>query len=119
MSVALPLYTSNLNHLTALDEDQKVTEAAKQEAAAKRLAKKNKKTEDVKKSEGTGEEIPQLVPMGTPSKKPKLEKTPKKKQLEKAPTTAGGKKGRKPQNKMNKKGGKGESKGKRRVPKLK
>ncbi|XP_033934399.1 ribosomal L1 domain-containing protein 1 [Pseudochaenichthys georgianus] len=119
MSVALPLYTSNLNHLTALDEDQKLTEAAKQEAAAKKLAKKNKKTEDVKKSEGTGEEIPQLVPMGTPSKKPKLEKTPKKKQLEKAPTTAGGKKGRKPQNKMNKKGGKGESKGKRRVPKLK
>ncbi|KAI4789688.1 hypothetical protein KUCAC02_035094 [Chaenocephalus aceratus] len=36
MSVALPLYTSNLNHLTALDEDQKVTEAAKQEVRTTR-----------------------------------------------------------------------------------
>lgn len=55
-----------------------------QGAAAKKRAKKNK-TEDAKQTEtsgegeekkaeeGEGEEIPQLVPIATPSKKPKLE----------------------------------------------
>lgn len=49
-----------------------------QRAAAKQKAKgKKKKTEDIKQTDATGEgeeeEIPQLVPIATPSKKPKLE----------------------------------------------
>ncbi|KAK5850540.1 hypothetical protein PBY51_001411 [Eleginops maclovinus] len=130
-SVSLPVYTSNLNSLTALEDAQKQAETAKKEAVAKKRAKRSKKAEEAKKSkdteevkttEGTEEEIPQLVPVGTPSKKAKLEKTSKKKkQLEKAPRTAAGKKGRKPQNKINKKGGKAESKKekKRKVPRVK
>uniref|UniRef100_A0A3B4BDG8 Ribosomal L1 domain-containing protein 1 n=1 Tax=Periophthalmus magnuspinnatus TaxID=409849 RepID=A0A3B4BDG8_9GOBI len=81
-SVALPIYTSDLSHLTLIEEMKK-----------KKAAKKNKETEDKqadteepnneknkavprddgKEEEDEEEEIPQLVPMETPTKKPKLE----------------------------------------------
>ncbi|XP_029312329.1 ribosomal L1 domain-containing protein 1 [Cottoperca gobio] len=111
-SGALPIYTSDLNHLSVLDEAEKQAQAARQEAAAKKQAKKNKAAEE-KKSAVTGGEIPQLVPIATPSKKPKLEKAPKPAAAKK------GRKGKKAPNKMTKTSGKTESKGKRRVPKVK
>lgn len=142
-SVALPIYTSELNHLTVLDDAEKQKQAQSpkaKEAAAKKQAKN--KTEDTKQTdttaEGKGEEkkkakgkkkkaveeeeeeIPQLVPIETPSKKPKVEKPPKKKQqLKKAPKPAVLKKGTKAQSKLTKKAGKTDSKVKRKVPKLK
>ncbi|XP_062298312.1 ribosomal L1 domain-containing protein 1 isoform X2 [Scomber scombrus] len=134
-SVALPIYTSDLSDLTVLDEAQKKTLKAKR-GAAKKQAKNS--TEDVKetditvegKAEGKKaakgkkkegeeeEEIPQLVPIETPSKKRKLESS-KKKQLKKAPRPAAVKKGAKAQGKMTKKAGKSDSKVKRKVPKVK
>lgn len=130
-SVALPIYTSDLGDLTVLDEAQKQTQQ-------KRDAAKKKNTEDVKQTDTTAEgkaegkkaakgkkkkveeeeEIPQLVPIETPSKKPKLEAS-KKKQLKKAPKPALVKKGAKAQGKMTKKAGKSDSKVKRKVPKVK
>ncbi|XP_051274188.1 ribosomal L1 domain-containing protein 1 isoform X1 [Dicentrarchus labrax] len=123
-SVALPIYTSELSHLSVLEEAEKG-------AAAKKKAKKNK-TEDTKQTDTTvegkkikaeeeeqNEEIPQLVPIATPIKKPKLEKPSKKKQLEKAPKPAAAKKGNKAPSKLTKKAGKTDSKVKRKVPKVK
>ncbi|XP_035527156.1 ribosomal L1 domain-containing protein 1 isoform X2 [Morone saxatilis] len=121
-SVALPIYTSELSHLSVLEEAEKG-------AAAKKKAKKNK-TEDTKQTDTTvegkekkaeeeqNEEIPQLVPIATPIKKPKLEPA-KKKQLEKAPKPAAAKKGNKAPSKLTKKAGKADSKVKRKVPKVK
>ncbi|XP_051274189.1 ribosomal L1 domain-containing protein 1 isoform X2 [Dicentrarchus labrax] len=122
-SVALPIYTSELSHLSVLEEAEKG-------AAAKKKAKKNK-TEDTKQTDTTvegkkikaeeeeqNEEIPQLVPIATPIKKPKLEPS-KKKQLEKAPKPAAAKKGNKAPSKLTKKAGKTDSKVKRKVPKVK
>lgn len=110
-SVALPIYTSDLNHLNVLENLKKPAATPNkkvrpislsifcssrvggsnnqlicfQGAAAKKQAKKNK-TKDTKQTETSGEEekkeaeeegedeeIPQLVPIDTPSKKPKLE----------------------------------------------
>ncbi|KAM9336246.1 ribosomal L1 domain-containing protein 1 [Symphorus nematophorus] len=129
-SVALPIYTSDLSHLTVLEERNAQT-PKKKGAAAKKQAKKNK-TEDVKPTDTTvkgkkkkvgeaedDEEIPQLVPIATPSKKPKLEKSSKKKQLEKAPKPAVAKKGKTAPSKLTKKAGKTDSKVKRKVPKVK
>uniref|UniRef100_A0A3Q3W7U2 Ribosomal L1 domain-containing protein 1 n=1 Tax=Mola mola TaxID=94237 RepID=A0A3Q3W7U2_MOLML len=53
-SVALPIYTCNMSHLDMLE-------------------KAEKQTETPKKVEEEDEEIPQLDPIATPSKKPKLE----------------------------------------------
>ncbi|XP_044034828.1 ribosomal L1 domain-containing protein 1 [Siniperca chuatsi] len=121
-SVALPIFTSDLSHLSVLEEAGKHAQTPKKEgAAAKKQAKKNK-TEDIKQTDTTvegEEEIPQLVPIATPSKKPKLEKPSKKKQLEKAPKPAVLKKGKKAQSKRTKKAGKTDSKVKRKVPKVK
>lgn len=135
-SVALPIYTSDLSNLTALQDAEKQKTPKAKEAAAKKQAEN--KTEDIEQTdttaEGKGEkkmkgkkkkvaeeeeEIPQLVPIETPSKKPKLEKSPKKKQLKKAPKPAAVKKGTKAQGKMTKKAGKTDSKVKRKTPKLK
>jgi len=133
-SVALPIYTSDLSDLTVLDDAEK--QKAKQSAAKKQA--KNK-TEDIKQTdttaEGKGEEkkkakgkkkkveeeeeIPQLVPIETPSKKPKLEKPSKRKQLEKAPKPATAKKGPKAPSKLTKKAGRSDSKVKRKAPKVK
>ncbi|XP_023251261.1 ribosomal L1 domain-containing protein 1 isoform X1 [Seriola lalandi dorsalis] len=128
-SVALPIYTSDLSQLSVVKAADKPKEKG---GAAKKRAKK-KQTQGTKQTdtpaEGKGkekkvkeeeeEEIPQLVPIETPSKKPKLEKPLKKKQLEKVPKPAAAKKGTKAQSKMAKKAGKTESKGKRKVPKVK
>ncbi|XP_023251262.1 ribosomal L1 domain-containing protein 1 isoform X2 [Seriola lalandi dorsalis] len=127
-SVALPIYTSDLSQLSVVKAADKPKEKG---GAAKKRAKK-KQTQGTKQTdtpaEGKGkekkvkeeeeEEIPQLVPIETPSKKPKLEPL-KKKQLEKVPKPAAAKKGTKAQSKMAKKAGKTESKGKRKVPKVK
>ncbi|XP_038590978.1 ribosomal L1 domain-containing protein 1 isoform X3 [Micropterus salmoides] len=121
-SVALPIFTSDLSHLSVPQEAEKHAQTPKKKgAAAKKQAKKNK-TADVKQPDTTGEreeEIPQLVPISTPSKKPKLEKPAKAKQLEKAPKPAAVKKGKKAQSKLTKKAGKTDSKVKRKVPKVK
>ncbi|KAG7325174.1 hypothetical protein KOW79_011490 [Hemibagrus wyckioides] len=98
-SIALPIYTSDLSHLTLLEEEQKKARLAKE---IKRKQRQQKSGSDVnnddakeavveKDVEGDGgeggddgkeiheeEEIPQLVPIETPSKKPKLEATSKK-----------------------------------------
>lgn len=112
LSVALPIYTSDLSHLEILESMKKPAGTPKkkvrttslldrssrvlgsnnrpvcfQGAAAKKRTKTNKpratkKTETAgegeekkkaEEEEGEDEEIPQLVPIETPSKKPKLE----------------------------------------------
>ncbi|XP_036938114.1 ribosomal L1 domain-containing protein 1 [Acanthopagrus latus] len=123
-SVALPIYSSDLSHLDVQGVAEKNAQTPKKEGKAKKM-----KTEDLKQTESTAEgeekkveedeEIPQLVPITTPSKKPKLEKPSKKKQLKKAPKPAAAKKGKKSPSKLNKKTGKSDSKVKRKVPKVK
>ncbi|KAM6896894.1 ribosomal L1 domain-containing protein 1 [Xenentodon cancila] len=123
-SVALPIYTSDLNHLQVLEtsknkkpEDRKTTKAA----GRKKNKKKAKTVEDnngeVKREEE--EEIPQLVPIVTPSKKPKLEKSSKQKQLQFTPKPAAAKKATKAQSKRPKKTGRMDAKVKRKAPKAK
>ncbi|XP_071250154.1 ribosomal L1 domain-containing protein 1-like [Salvelinus alpinus] len=93
-SVALPIYTSNMNHLTLLEETQKQARAAmdaKKNASKQKSAKKEQKSTERNTGAEVEEEIPQLVPMVTPSKKAKLEKQTKK-GLEKAPNPTVGKK---------------------------
>ncbi|XP_041670978.1 ribosomal L1 domain-containing protein 1 [Cheilinus undulatus] len=127
-SVALPIYTSDLSHVEMLKKTEKPAETPKKEEAKK--VKKNKTDgikrtdsaveEEKKKEDEDEEEIPQLVPIVTPSKKPKLEKpSKKKKQLEKAPKPAAAKKGQKAPTKLTKKAGKTDAKVKRKVPKVK
>ncbi|GAA6219941.1 ribosomal L1 domain-containing protein 1 isoform X1 [Lates japonicus] len=142
-SVALPIYTSDLSLLTTVKEADKQAQTPKEKGGAAKKKAKQKQTENDTKqtdtaAEGKGvekkvkkkkaaaeeeeeeeEEIPQLVPIETPSKKPKLEKPLKKKQLEKAPKPAAVKKGTKAQSKLTKKTGKADSKVKRKVPKVK
>ncbi|KAL6094430.1 rsl1d1 [Pungitius sinensis] len=121
-SVGLPLYVSDLNHLTALEGAELHAKALQKERAEAR-----KKAKDAKQPKPTGEgeeaekeeEIPMLVPIETPSKKPKLENASKEKQLEKAPKTAVTKKARKAPNKQKKKVAKTDFKAKRKVPKVK
>ncbi|XP_074519427.1 ribosomal L1 domain-containing protein 1 [Halichoeres trimaculatus] len=125
-SVALPIYTSDLSHYEMLHSKAKSPKTPKKKGAKKQ--KKNK-TEDKQQTDVTTEgekkveeedeeEIPQLVPIATPSKKPKLETPSKKKQkqLEKAPKSAAAKKGKKSPSKVT--GGKA-GKTKRKVPKVK
>lgn len=134
-SVALPIYTSDLSDLTELEKRR----TPKDKGATPKKQNKAKKNKDEKqtdtpaegkekdekvnkeaaKEDEEEEEIPQLVPIETPSKKPKLEKPSKKKRLEKAPKPAAGKKGKQAQNKVTKKTGKTDSKVKRKVPKVK
>ncbi|XP_070846172.1 ribosomal L1 domain-containing protein 1 [Chaetodon trifascialis] len=130
-SVALPIYTSDLGHLAVLEEAEKQAQTPKKKGAAdKKKAKKNK-TEDVKETDTTvkeeekkvekeeeDEEIPQLVPIATPSKQPKLEKPSKKKQLEKAPKSSVAKE-KKTASRRTKNAGKTDAKVKRKVPKVK
>ncbi|XP_060884443.1 ribosomal L1 domain-containing protein 1 [Labrus mixtus] len=100
-SVALPIYTSDLSNLDSLMKEENPTDLPKKEA-------KKKKKDGIKQTDATGEEgkeeeeIPQLVPIATPSKKPKLEKRSKKKQLEKAPKPPVSKKGKKSPSKLTK-----------------
>ncbi|KAK6328334.1 ribosomal L1 domain-containing protein 1 [Coregonus clupeaformis] len=92
-SVALPIYTSNMNHLTILEETQKQARAAmdaKKNASKQKSAKKEPKSTEKNTGAKVEEQIPQLVPIVTPSKKAKLEE-PTKNGLEKAPNPTGGK----------------------------
>ncbi|KAE8284472.1 Ribosomal L1 domain-containing protein 1 [Larimichthys crocea] len=126
-SVALPIYTSDLSNLSVIEKREKNPQTPKKKGAApEKQAKKNKKNtkqtdtaaegEEKKAKEEEDEEIPQLVPIATPSKKPKLEKSPKKKQLGKVSKPAAAKKsGKAPNKKTTKKAGKAESRVKRKV----
>ncbi|XP_059180079.1 ribosomal L1 domain-containing protein 1 [Centropristis striata] len=124
-SVALPIYTSDLKHISLVEGGQEQTKTPKKQQAAGKKKAKQLKAEATEKTETTGEEeeeIPQLVPIATPSKKPKLAKPAKKKkkqQLEKAPKPAAAKKGKKSPNKLTKKATKTDSKVKRKMPKVK
>ncbi|XP_054612158.1 ribosomal L1 domain-containing protein 1 [Dunckerocampus dactyliophorus] len=116
-SVALPIYTSDLTHLTepraAKVKKRKVkakaaagtkaTEDTKQTAGGEQQKRKKRKVE----KDEDEEEIPQLVPMETGRKKPKLQSKKKK------TTKPGAKK------QAAKRGGKTKPKGKGRVPKVK
>lgn len=122
-SVALPIYTSDLSNLSALKDKRLL----KKEKNAKRRKKEATKETDTTvegeekkvEEEEKDEEIPQLVPIETPSKKPKVEKPSKKKQLQKAPKPAARKKGKKSPSKLTKKASKTDSKVKRKGPKVK
>ncbi|XP_010729085.3 ribosomal L1 domain-containing protein 1 [Larimichthys crocea] len=126
-SVALPIYTSDLSNLSVIEKREKNPQTPKKKGAAPEIqAKNNKKNtkqtdtttegeEKKAKVEEEDEEIPQLVPIATPSKKPKLEKSPKKKQLGKVSKPAAAKKRGKAPNKPTKKAGKTESRIKRKV----
>ncbi|KAJ8413620.1 hypothetical protein AAFF_G00081270 [Aldrovandia affinis] len=96
-SVALPIYTSDLNHLTQLEESKikKMADKPKAKKGRKRTQKKNS-TAGEEQPHVDGEEVPQLVPVVPPSKKAKLE-TPRAEGLEKAPTPHPRKRGKKNQ----------------------
>ncbi|XP_068161541.1 ribosomal L1 domain-containing protein 1 [Antennarius striatus] len=119
-SVALPIYTSNLSSCSVLEAGT----PKKKKPSGKTLEnKKNTTTEDTKQTdvaveaEEDEEEIPQLVPIETPVKKPKVEKPlKKKKQLEKAPKLAAVTMETKRQNRRTKRA---DPKVKRKVPKVK
>ncbi|XP_026206378.1 ribosomal L1 domain-containing protein 1 [Anabas testudineus] len=136
-SVALPIYTSDLSQLSVREETDERAQTPKEEGAAakkqskKKLTKektqtdtttvdkqekKEKKKKAEEEEEEEEEEIPQLVPIETPRKKPKLQKPLKKKPLEKAPKPAAAKKGTRAQGKLAQKT---DSKVKRKVPKVK
>ncbi|KAM4623416.1 ribosomal L1 domain-containing protein 1 isoform 2-T2 [Polymixia lowei] len=116
-SVALPIYTSDFSHLNIIEDAQKQAKTERK-VAKKRRAKST--TDDTKKVDGDDEEIPQLVPIATPSKKAKLQQQPKKKGLTKAPKPAVQKTGQKAQAKLTRKAGKNPShKQKRKAPKKK
>ncbi|XP_026172232.1 ribosomal L1 domain-containing protein 1 [Mastacembelus armatus] len=132
-SVALPIYTSDLSHLSVDKKANTQAQAPKKEGATAKKPAKKKQTKDKKQvdaaAEGKAEkgqkkkvqeeeeeEIPQLVPIETPSKKRKVEKPLKKKQLKKAPRPAAAKKGAKAQSKLTQKA---DSKVKRKAPKVK
>ncbi|XP_061087828.1 ribosomal L1 domain-containing protein 1 isoform X1 [Conger conger] len=80
-SVALPIYTSNLSHQVLVEEAAAKTDSPKK---AKNKAKKKQVQHPAGEKQPSDEEIPQLVPIVSPSKKAKLE-TPCTEGLEKAP----------------------------------
>ncbi|XP_026078267.1 ribosomal L1 domain-containing protein 1-like [Carassius auratus] len=94
-SVALPIYTSDLSHLALVEEARKEARLTK---GAQKRKRENKNTEVSKlitketeeEKDGEEEEISQLVPFETPTKKPKWEIISKK-GLKKAPKPAAGK----------------------------
>jgi len=121
-SVALPIYTSDLSHLTILEEARQQNFDAKRKPKKKKKQpeqsgdaekveggqpKKAKKDKDVAEgdAEEGDEEIPQLVPIQTPSKKAKSEGTAKKglKKAAKPLAARGGKQGKGGPGKMAKK----------------
>ncbi|KAL2078178.1 hypothetical protein ACEWY4_025863 [Coilia grayii] len=141
-SVALPIYTADLSHLTLLEEArQKNFDAKKKPKKKKNPAetgdaddkdvkeggqpKKTKKDKDLAEGDEEGneedddEEIPQLVPIQTPSKKAKSEETTKKglKRVAKPLIGRGGKQGKGGPGKMAKKMSTPAKAQKRRGPK--
>ncbi|XP_004080172.1 ribosomal L1 domain-containing protein 1 [Oryzias latipes] len=116
-SVALPVYCSDLNHLAVLDALQSQKAAAKKQT--KKKPSKGRKQEDgTAKRKEEEEEIPQLVPIETPSKKPKLEKPIKKNPPQKVSKPAV-KKAAKSPGKRPKRPGKTAPSGKRKAHKAK
>uniref|UniRef100_A0A8C1BFM5 Ribosomal L1 domain-containing protein 1 n=2 Tax=Cyprinus carpio TaxID=7962 RepID=A0A8C1BFM5_CYPCA len=94
-SVALPIYTSDLSHLPVVEEARKKARSTKGAQKRKRESKNTevsdlKTKETVEEKESEEEEIPQLVPIEIPTKKPKRE-TISKKGLKKVPKPAAGK----------------------------
>ncbi|KAB5555498.1 hypothetical protein PHYPO_G00034910 [Pangasianodon hypophthalmus] len=130
-SVALPIYSSDLSHLKLLEEELKKATLAK--GTKKKQKSKDKSglkekhddtkeaiaEKDVKPGDGDEEEeeIPQLVPIESPSKKPKLEATSRKgsKKVPKPATTKRGQKPRQGQKKLGKKAPKVQQKKQRKV----
>ncbi|XP_068610709.1 ribosomal L1 domain-containing protein 1 isoform X1 [Brachionichthys hirsutus] len=109
-SVALPIYTSNLSNYGVVEEAEQRTQTSKEQVRTFLQAPfgslledgrrkrglvfqetaRETTTEDAKQSDATAEEeeIPQLVPIVTPTKEPKVEKPLKKKRLARAPGSA-------------------------------
>ncbi|XP_053366795.1 ribosomal L1 domain-containing protein 1 [Clarias gariepinus] len=129
-SVSLPIYTSDLSHLTVLEEEMKKARLAKGDKAKPRGKKKsglkqkrrdNKQTaveKDVKCGGGDEEEeVPQLVPIESPSKKPKLEAVSRKgsKKVPKPAATKTGQKPRQGQKKLSKATPKAQQKKQKKV----
>ncbi|XP_037547258.1 ribosomal L1 domain-containing protein 1 [Nematolebias whitei] len=119
-SVALPIYTSDLSHLSV----PPTTETANEKKVEKNKKKDDKPSEEKiklkkKKMDEEEEEIPQLVPIETPAKKTKLEKSSKKQTRQKTPKPVVAKSGVKTQKKPAKKTVKMATPGKRKAPKVK
>ncbi|XP_023676562.2 ribosomal L1 domain-containing protein 1 [Paramormyrops kingsleyae] len=75
-SAALPIYTSDLSHLSLLEEARQAVSNKKGAGKSKKMGKavKRKDTAAVQQeSSGEEEEMPQLVPIRSPNKKAKLE----------------------------------------------
>ncbi|CAL8381497.1 ribosomal L1 domain-containing protein 1 [Gadus morhua] len=88
-SVALPIYNAVLSQIANLDVAQKSANYLKKKMVAKKVSG----------ADDNDEEIPTLVPIGTPAKKAKLEKPQKSKKkvaLETAPEADGQKKAPRP-----------------------
>ncbi|XP_062859220.1 ribosomal L1 domain-containing protein 1 [Trichomycterus rosablanca] len=115
-SVALPIYTSNLSHLTLLEEELNKTRLAKAEKKKTEKSNIKQKKESVKDvvqkevEQEEEEEIPQLVPIELPSKKPKLEVPSKMKKKVPKPAAA-----KQVQKKLVKKAPKGQTQKRKKV----
>uniref|UniRef100_A0A3B5L0W4 Ribosomal L1 domain-containing protein 1 n=1 Tax=Xiphophorus couchianus TaxID=32473 RepID=A0A3B5L0W4_9TELE len=74
-SVALPIYTSDLSHVSVLrrSKENSKTKKVKKNEAGDEKQKETTKEQKKKKQREEEEEIPQLVPIETPSKRPKME----------------------------------------------
>ncbi|XP_014855685.1 PREDICTED: ribosomal L1 domain-containing protein 1 isoform X1 [Poecilia mexicana] len=117
-SVALPIYTSDLSRISVLQrsKDNSKTKKVKKNEAGDETTKEQKKKKQ--RDEEEEEEIPQLVPIETPSKRPKMEKPtqkPTKPAAAKKVTT--GSKVTKASIKATRKAGKTAQTGRRKVPK--
>uniref|UniRef100_A0A3Q3VQZ2 Uncharacterized protein n=1 Tax=Mola mola TaxID=94237 RepID=A0A3Q3VQZ2_MOLML len=72
-SVALPIYTCNMSHLDMLEKGATFKKLAKKKKTDRSKGRSMKQTDPSGEEEEEDEEIPQLDPIATPSKKPKLE----------------------------------------------
>ncbi|XP_032430971.1 ribosomal L1 domain-containing protein 1 [Xiphophorus hellerii] len=124
-SVALPIYTSNLSHVSVLrrSKENSKTKKVKKNEAGDEKQKETTKEQKKKKQREEEEEIPQLVPIETPSKRPKMEKSTRKKPMQKTTKPAAakkvttGSKVTKASIKATRKAGKVAQKGRRKIPK--
>ncbi|KAI7797299.1 ribosomal L1 domain-containing protein 1 [Triplophysa rosa] len=91
-SAALPIYSSDLSHITLVEESREKARLLKRVQKIKTENDNMEAPEDEIKQEGQDseeEEIPQLVPIEMPTKRPKRMDLPKK-GLKKAPKPAAG-----------------------------
>ncbi|KAJ0060212.1 hypothetical protein NL108_004044, partial [Boleophthalmus pectinirostris] len=72
-SVALPIYTSDLSHLTLVEELNQKTKKGQKQVEEPKEQNKAEPRDGEEEEEDEAEEIPQLVPIETPTKKRKLE----------------------------------------------